>query len=213
MLELPYSQGVSYILAWDQEYRIRGPLWGGASRDLPELPEGSRVLELGCGSGKTLSALRGRPWRISALDASLEAVRLCRSITEQEADLLAADACRLPFKGESFHAVLALHVLGHVYRGEREAMASEAARVLRKGGRLIFRGFGMEDMRAGKGELVEDETFRRGRGIITHYFTEEEVAGLFSMLSPEAFRTRRWRMRVRGELLLRSEVEAVFSKV
>ena len=34
-----------------------GPLWGGAVHSLPALPDHARVLELGCGNGKTLSAM------------------------------------------------------------------------------------------------------------------------------------------------------------
>jgi hypothetical protein len=34
-------------------------------------------------------------------------------------------------------------------------------------------------MRAGLGEEVESGTFRRGTGILTRYFTESEVGGIF----------------------------------
>jgi len=38
--------------AWENEYLCKGAVWGGAVHHLPLLPQGSRVLELGCGKGE-----------------------------------------------------------------------------------------------------------------------------------------------------------------
>jgi SAM-dependent methyltransferase len=202
----------SHMDAWDKDYRSRGRLWGGGAKNLPKLPEGSRVLELGCGDGKTLAAMQGRGWDVTAIDISPEALRLSRSALGAEVSLFLADARLLPFKGESFDAVFALHVTGHVLQAGRELIAREVGQVLRHGGRLFFREFGAEDMRAGRGEEVEPGTFRRGGGVITHYFTEEEVANLFRDLKLQSLQTRKWKMRIKGEDFWRSEVEAVFLK-
>jgi SAM-dependent methyltransferase len=43
--------------AWDTGYRTRGRIWGGSPGFIPPLPASGRVLELGCGDGKTLSFL------------------------------------------------------------------------------------------------------------------------------------------------------------
>ena len=67
-------------------------------------------------------------------------------------------------------------------------------------------------MRAGKGEMVEPGTYLRKNGIITHFFDEDEAKGLFSGLMPEAVTTHRWRLQVRGEVMQRAEVQAVFLK-
>ncbi len=201
-----------HLNAWDRDYRSRGRLWGGGVKDLPELPRGSRVLELGCGDGKTLAAMQGRGWDVTALDVSIEALRLSCSALWTEVSLFRADARHMPFKGESFDAVFAFHVTGHVLQAGRELVARETWRVLRPGGRLFFREFGAEDMRAGRGEEVEPDTFQRGSGVITHYFTEGEVADLFRDLRPLSLQTRRWKMRVKGEDFWRSEIEAVFFK-
>mgnify|MGYP002412893885 CR=1 FL=1 len=143
----------------------------------------------------------------------IEAVALARRRPgTAEADLAVADARHLPFRDEAFDAVFLVHVAGHLPEQGRRAIASGAARVLRPGGTLFFRGFSVEDMRAGKGTETEPWTFRRGEGIITHYFTEAETAELFAPLVPVSVRTHRWRMRVRGEDLPRAEVEGVFRR-
>ena len=82
----------------EEEYREKGRLWKGAPPPMPDLPAGSRVLELGCGNGKTLSATQRRPWQTTALDVSREAVSLCRKQAASLTRLLTADACNLPFR-------------------------------------------------------------------------------------------------------------------
>jgi ubiquinone/menaquinone biosynthesis C-methylase UbiE len=201
----------SHLNAWDKDYRGRGRLWGGITKDLPGLPEGSAVLELGCGSGKTISTTSGRSWKVIALDISAEALRLSRQAVP-DARLLLADACHLPFRDGVFDAVFAFHITGHLLLEERRVIASEAARVLRIGGGLFFREFCEDDMRAGIGKEVEPHTFRRGEGVVTHYFTEDEVSDLFCGLEALSIRSSRWRMHIKGESLLRSEICAVFAK-
>jgi len=204
------SYNNSHLKAWDKDYARRGRLWGGAVMDLPHLPEGSVVLELGCGNGKTLSALPCGG-KIVALDFSRDALHLARR-ARADAHFILADASCLPLQEESFDAVFAFHVGGHLLAADRQALAAEAARALLPGGRLFFRDFCEQDMRAGQGEEVEAGTFRRGSGILTHYFSESEVGELFCDLQPVSIGTHCWKMRVRGEDHLRAEVEAVFIK-
>lgn len=206
------------LLAWNREYREKGRIWRGAPPKLPNLPAGSKVLELGCGNGKTLTAMLNRPWRIAALDLSPLAVRLGREMAASlrdaapEADLLVGDVASLPFKDAVFDAVFAFHVIGHLREGDRHRAAVEAARVLKGGASLFFLEFGVEDMRAGKGLEVEPRTFRRGGGILTHYFSEGEVQELFEMLRMVSIGTNRRRTRIRGRDHVRSEVVAKFIK-
>jgi ubiquinone/menaquinone biosynthesis C-methylase UbiE len=165
---------------------------------------------LGCGDGKTLSAMPAG-WRIAAIDISPEALRLARKL-KNNAGLILADGCQLPLRSESFDAVFVYHVAGHLFQSERRALAREVARVLRPGCRLFFRDFSEQDMRAGQGEEVETGTFRRKSGIITHYFGEGEVAGIFSGLKMDFIITHNWKMRIKGKELVRSEMEAIFLK-
>ncbi|MCX8206229.1 MAG: class I SAM-dependent methyltransferase [Methanothrix sp.] len=218
--------------SWDQFYLRSGRSWGGITRDIPELPCGSRVLELGCGSGKTLRGMVGRGWRIVAIDVSPGALRLSRSIKENlfftfdkrgdignpsskelhgDLEFIAADGRHLPFRDEAFDAVFAFHVVGHLVRPQRSVMAGEIIRVTRKGGMVFFRGFSFDDLRAG-GEEIEEGTFIRGDGTVTHYFTEDEVLDLFKPLLNISVDIVRWSMRVGGLDLIRSEMRAAFRK-
>jgi SAM-dependent methyltransferase len=200
--------------AWEQDYRTRGRLWGGAPVLLPGILAGTRVLDIGCGHGKTLESLVNYSHDITAIDFSKEAVAMSHRflVPYDSGDALVADGRRLPFIDDAFGGVIARHVISHLHKEGRMAIASEAARILQPCGRLFFFGFSTDDMRNGTGREVEENTFSRGTGIITHYFTEPEVEALFCGLRKEFINTESWKMRVRGRDLLRAEIVAVFSK-
>ena len=92
------------------------------------------VLELGCGSGRVLSALSSRAGTVAGIDlyaASLRAAAACCP----EALLLRCDAREVPLEEGRFDIVLALDVLEHVAPLD---LLREAFRLLRRGGRLLL---------------------------------------------------------------------------
>lgn len=133
-------------------------------------------MELGCGNGKTLSALACCD--AVGLDHSLNALRSCPA----GPSLIRGDILHLPFRDGSFDMVLLHHVLQHLMADERHKAAAEAFRVLRPGGKLSVRTFSVQDMRFGKGDEVESNTFQRGNGILYHYFHAHELRTLLSSL-------------------------------
>jgi len=200
--------------AWEEDYTHRGMLWRGLIHNLPDLPLRSRVLELGCGNGKTLFAMIQRGWDVTAIDFASRAVTLSRGIVGGASDghVMVADARCPPFKNNSFDVVFALHVIGHMNEPEREQITSTLQHILKPGGILFFSDFSTDDFRFGKGNETETATFRRGPGIITHYFTQEEVIDLFSKLTLGSISVHQWPMRVLGSTLVRSEIQATFTR-
>lgn len=154
-----------------------------------------------------------RPWILTAVDFSGEAIRLCsRRVTTSTVRFVIADAASLPFHKRAFDAVLMFHVAGHALATERQKITSEAMRVLCPGGSIFFREFSRLDMRAGTGDETEPHTFRRGDGITTHYFDRDETMSLFSPMIEVGFHVHTWSMRIRGRDLLRAEIQAEFRK-
>ena len=200
--------------AWEADYLLRGPLWGGSVQHLPDLVPGSRVLELGCGNGKSLACMAGRGWDVTAIDFSPRAAGLCRHISSRNSPphLIIADARDCPFRDASFDCIFATHIIGHLPAPDRQRTAAEIRRLLVADGNLLFVEFSTEDLRSATGIEIEPGTYRRGNGIITHYFSVEDAVSLFSLFRAISVTTHQWSMRIRGKDLKRSEIHAVFAK-
>ncbi len=190
---------------WDELYRSQTRAWRGVTDlgDLP-FPQGSRVLETGCGNGKTLSALRDAGYDAVGVDFSGEAVEACRRLLPG-AEVMQASVLQLPFPDSSFDGAVMFHVLENIAEGDTGRAVSELRRVLRPGGHLIVRAFAVGDIRSEKGERVSDDTVVRGNGIRYRYFTEGSLAGCFEGCRSVSVRTVTKPTRFGGD---RSYIEA-----
>jgi ubiquinone/menaquinone biosynthesis C-methylase UbiE len=169
------------------------------------------ALEVGCGSGKTISGMSGV--KAIGIDISSVALDMCRARYSAEGQEYAiADAGKLPFRDGCFDVVISFHVLEHLYQKGREESAQEMLRVLRPGGEVRFKAFSRADMRFGKGEEVEPGTFIRGAGVLTHYFSAEEVRALFMGATETSFEEIRIDKMIMGQDVRRSRLSFVFKK-
>ena len=66
---------------WNALYKTQGQLWNRETLTLPsKVLRGKRVLELGCGNGKTLVSIVGqKPALITAVDFSQEALSAAKN--------------------------------------------------------------------------------------------------------------------------------------
>ena len=165
--------------SWDECYRTNRRAWRGVT-DISELgiEPGSDVLEVGCGNGKTLAALKAIGCNVIGVDFSEEAVVSCRQLIPG-VDVRQGDILRLDFDDSSLDSVVLFHVLEHVLPDDLPTAVSEIGRVLRRGGRAFIRSFSLGDMRSEKGERISDDMVVRGNGIRYRYYTEESIAEAF----------------------------------
>lgn len=169
--------------AWQRLYSKRGLQYGGTG-DLsllkPHLRKGMVVLDAGCGDGKTAESL-ARVCEVVACDFSREALHALREQRDPErvVELVECNLHDIPFAQEKFDAITCVHTLSHMLEADRSRVSGQLSSTLRPGGLLYVEGFGVGDIRFGKGEEVEKASFLRGDGIMTHYFREGEVAPLF----------------------------------
>ncbi|MDP9373488.1 MAG: class I SAM-dependent methyltransferase [Chloroflexota bacterium] len=116
-----------------------------------DLPAESRVLELGCGSGRLWAENLDRlpaGWSVTLSDLSpgmLWEARQALSAARSAIAFVNADAQALPFASGAFDAVVANHMLYHV--PERGRAYAEIHRVLRPSGRLFAATNGRNHMR------------------------------------------------------------------
>ncbi len=110
---------------------------------LLELTPDSAVLEIGCGSGQyALYLAESCHCQIIGLDLNPEGIRTANQLAEKQglasrASFQQCDVSQpLPFPNETFDAIFANDVLCHV--AGRLSLLSEAHRILKPGGRLLF---------------------------------------------------------------------------
>ena len=219
-----YAQSVQYVTGaipgdvssmtdgqadrWDELYRGQGRQWRGVT-DISGLgiAHGSRVLEVGCGNGKTLAALKEAGIRAVGVDFSMEAVNACRRLLP-DADVVCGDLLSLPFGDGSFDCVILFHVLENVSADDMDTAVSEIRRVLRSGGKAYVRSFALGDMRSEKGERISEDTVIRGNGIRYRYYSEDSLSSAFGCAYADRIRTVTESTRFGT---VRSRVEAVFT--
>ncbi len=180
------------VLFWDREYAHVN--WADGidlSWIRPEIPEGSLVLDAGCGNGRYLKELC-RHFSCVGMDISSEGIRRAadrisagKETGQARPELLTGSVTCIPFADNSFDAVVSCSVFQHLGLADRKKASSEICRVLSGGGLFFFESFGSDDMRRGGTAFQnsegrpEENTYVRNSGIIYHYFTEEEIRELF----------------------------------
>lgn len=108
------------------------------ARTVARLP-GARLrgVDLGCGQGWYLEALRRRGHRVVGVDRSLPQLVAARG-NSATAPLVAAEAGRLPFRSATLDFAYSVNVLHHITDPEEQTAAlGELVRVLSPGGRLL----------------------------------------------------------------------------
>ena len=98
--------------------------------------ENLKVLDVGCGVGKTDQFLAPNLGRLSGTDVSPASLE-CARRENPEVQYEVFDGCTLPFENASFDAAFLICVLHHVLPAERAALLREVRRVLTPGGVLF----------------------------------------------------------------------------
>jgi SAM-dependent methyltransferase len=104
---------------------------------LAALPPGSRILDVGCGTGRWVRRYLELGHRATGIDATPGMLRLARQ-QGTAAPLLAGEAFRLPFSDAVFDCVSDVTVVQHIPEAFQPTALAEMVRVLKPGGRLIL---------------------------------------------------------------------------
>jgi SAM-dependent methyltransferase len=141
-------------------------------RLLPAWPGAPRLLDVGCGTGHHLKALRARGYDAVGVDGSAAMLAEARR-TDARVPLAHSDVTALPFRPASFDAALSIEVLR--YLPEPLPLLREIARVLRPGGRCLVTAVPWLSLNGYP--LLNRLLPRRARGFspLRQYFTSERA--------------------------------------
>ena len=129
-----YETGVSEYEAYNADRSIITPYLDALC---DRLPEGARVLDLGCGPGWETRTLHDRGFTAVGFDLSRAFLRHARSAHSAAAPYVRGDMRRLPFASDSFAGVWACASLLHLSTPDLQLALSEVARVLTPEGAVV----------------------------------------------------------------------------
>ncbi|WP_330461546.1 methyltransferase domain-containing protein [Streptomyces sp. NBC_00820] len=125
--------------AWDERFADDNPRYAAAAARMGLSP-GGRVLDVGCGTGRVLPALRGQVGVEGlVLGVDLTPAMLTAAVRggrERDGHLLLADACRLPLPDGAVDGVFSAGLINHV--PDPAAALREWARVTARDGVLLL---------------------------------------------------------------------------
>ncbi|MCI0890078.1 MAG: methyltransferase domain-containing protein [Chloroflexi bacterium] len=117
------------------------------------LPEGTSVLDLGCGAGRPYSEYLSARFDVVGVDISQRQLAMARGFLPDAAFLL-ADMASLPFGNATFGAITALYSIIHLPRAEHAALFSRIRELLEPGGR-VFGVMGQSDWVASESDWLD----------------------------------------------------------
>ena len=153
-------------------------------RLVTRLPEGARVVELGCGNGTTETRLLAECFALTGVDLSVEQLRRARERVPR-ASFLHADLTDVTFAESSLDAVCAFYVLNHVPRELLPELFERIRAWLRPGG-LFLATLGASDLEGWEGEWLGVPMFFSGHGPAKN----RELLGRFELIDDEVVTIR-----------------------
>ena len=121
------------------------------------LPEGARVLDLGCGGGTVEMRELAARFRLTGLDLSQRQLERAR-LRVPQAELVHGDLTAVEFPGASFEAVVAFYAFNHVPRELLPRVFARIAEWLVPGG-WFMAAMGTGDIPAWTGDFLGAQTF------------------------------------------------------
>jgi demethylmenaquinone methyltransferase/2-methoxy-6-polyprenyl-1,4-benzoquinol methylase len=100
--------------------------------------EGMRVLDVGCGTGTTLSLYHNQGCIVSGLDSSPAMLNEAKNKLGNQAKLILGDASRMVYPEKSFDLVISMLTLHEIHPNFRSEIISEMIRILKSEGRILL---------------------------------------------------------------------------
>lgn len=157
--------------------------WEGVMKFLDTLKSESNVLDAGCGNGKNM--LYRKDLQFIGCDISKTLLDICKS---KKLDVIMSNIINLPFKNDTFDAIICVAVLHHLSSYERRRQAvNEMLRVLKPGGQLFIEVWAAEQKLGRKFIKIDDKskehdyfvTWEGDQRRYYHLFDRNEIEKMF----------------------------------
>ena len=129
----PAEMGEHYGEAYDRAISTASKTsehWFGRRDAVLHFKNSGALLDLGCGSGGFLSAIKGPSWQLYGVEMSDNAAAIARD--RCGAQVFVGDVLDAPFQPNSFEAITCFNVFEHMY--EPDAVLAQVAKWLKPGG-------------------------------------------------------------------------------
>lgn len=107
---------------------------------------GGKILDAGCGAGKSIEFLSQHKFKLSGIDISDEALFYCRKRGIKS--IKKASITKIPYSNKTFDGVMCIDVLGSLTAKDAKIAISELRRVLKENGVLIIQCAALESLRS-----------------------------------------------------------------
>lgn len=133
------------------------------------LPDGSKVLDLGCGPGVDTAHLASKGFKVHAIDGAANMIALARK-QAPDATFETGDMRKLDYGHEQYDGIIASYSLIHIPKADIPELFTRLVDALKPSG-LLFIG-----LQLGNSEEVElDEPFNPKLKIFLNIFSKEDV--------------------------------------
>ncbi len=177
-----YWEGL--FMAMEGDRSARSSAW--LNRHLKALARtGPRLVDVGCGTGDDVRVLAREGFWTVGMDFAWNGLTFARDMFPRghyvQADLRAR---RLPFRDESFDAVIARCSIHYFTPAQTQRIVADLARILVPGGTFAFVVNSAESLKRkmrydyGEAKVVETRTLQFKDGVVRHFFTETEIRQL-----------------------------------
>jgi ubiquinone/menaquinone biosynthesis C-methylase UbiE len=116
---------------------------------------GTKVLEVGCGTGKNLMLYRQAGCSVYGIDLSPSMLEVARTQLGEGADLQLGNASNMPYQDNFFDLVIAMFILHEMPSEIRPPVMREMIRVTKQEGRVLIIDFHPDPIRFPKGWLYK----------------------------------------------------------
>ncbi|KAF7684252.1 Methyltransferase-like protein [Astathelohania contejeani] len=151
-------------------------------KEFTEVNKNKKILEVGCGTGNTLSTLDFERNKIYGCDFSSIAIEIAKDRFPKGTFFIYDITSDNDFPYSGFDIVFLIYTLSAIPPHLHIKVVNKLTSILNPGGIICFKDYGRLDMvqlRYKSEQIIDQNLYRRKDGTITYFFTTEALENLF----------------------------------